>query len=459
MIRSKLNLLGLIFLLTVAADVNADPVIQYRAKNFTTAYEEWSVMAEQGDPIAQYNLAVMDMNIQGPLASTDQIGMWLDKSCAQNFALACVDLGLLREIGFSISQDTHAAFKLFSKASELGNPLAQNKLGNYYEEGTGMAKDWPKAEFWYLKSAQQGNLASMNNLGLHFKQNGDIAKAIDWLERASQANLSILIAQQKSPFLADGKTLNNLRGMGFYVDPNVNEPLYSAQFNLAAIYDFAEAPYQNKAKAHKWYEQSALQGFSDAQSNLAYLYSSGSVTGKPDFDKAFYWYSRATEQNNDMASYNLSFYYREGKAVQKDPEKALRLLSNVNGEHRPAAMRQIGDMYLWGELDKKDPEQAAEYFYRAAKAGDVPAQLQLAMLLVDSDSPPYNLEESFHWFMKAAEAENNDAQYNVAVSYLLGEGVSKNQKKGEAWMKKASENGNPHAIQYFKEPIGFKDDE
>ncbi len=63
MIHSKLNTFGLIFLLTISTHVNADPVAQYRAKNFTTAYEEWSVMAEQGDPIAQYNLAVMDMNI------------------------------------------------------------------------------------------------------------------------------------------------------------------------------------------------------------------------------------------------------------------------------------------------------------------------------------------------------------------------------------------------------------
>jgi hypothetical protein len=44
-------------------------------------------MAGQGDPIAQYNLAVMDMNMQGPLASTDPIGMWLERFCDQNIAV------------------------------------------------------------------------------------------------------------------------------------------------------------------------------------------------------------------------------------------------------------------------------------------------------------------------------------------------------------------------------------
>jgi uncharacterized protein len=459
MALSKLNLGAIIGLLTVAANINADPVAQYLANDFTAAYEEWSVMAEQGDPIAQYNLAVMDMNIQGPLASTDQIGIWLEKSCNQNFALACVDLGLLYEIGFIINKDTHAAFELFFKASKLGNPLAQNKLANYYEEGAGVDKDWSKAEHWYLKSAQQGNIASMNSLGLYFKESGDIPKAIEWLERASQTDLSILSEQKRSPFLQDGKTLNNLRGMGFYVDPNVDEALYIAQFNLAVIYDYGEEPYQNKSKALKLYEQSARQGFSDAQSNLGYLYSSGGVNGKPDFDKAFYWYSRAAEQNNNNASYNLSFYYRAGRSVQKDSEKALRLLSDVTGEHRPAAMKLIGDMYMLGELGKKNSERAAEYYYKAAIASHVPAQLELAKILLDSKSQPYNLEESFRWYLKAAEAEDIDGQYNVAVCYLLGEGVKKNKKKGEEWMKKASENGNPYAVEYFEEPVGFKDDD
>jgi uncharacterized protein len=460
MIFSKLNMGAIIGLLSVAANINADPVTQYLANDFTAAYQEWSVMASQGDPIAQYNLAVMDMNIQGPLASTDQIGMWLEKSCNQNFALACVDLGLLYEIGFIINKDTHAAFELFSKASKLGNPLAQNKLANYYEEGIGVAKDWSKAEYWYLKSAQQDNLASMNSLGLYYKEKGDMPNAIEWLERASQADLSLLSEQKKNPFLPDGMTLNNLRGMGFYVDPNVDEALYSAQFNLAVIYDYGEEPYQNKSKALKWYERSARQGFSDAQSNLGYLYSSGGVRGKPDYDKAFYWYSRAAEQNNNSASYNLSFYYRAGRSVQKDPEKALHLLSDVTGEHRPAAMKLIGDMYILGELGKKkNSERAAEYYYKAATAGNVPAQLELAKLLIDPKSPLYNLEDSFHWFLKAAEAGDIDGQYNVAVSYLLGEGVNKNKEKGEEWMKKASENGNRYAAEYFEEPVGFKDDE
>lgn len=72
---SKLNIGSLWLLLVITTNINADPVAQYRSKNFTAAYQEWHVMAEQGDPIAQYNLAVMDMNIQGPLASTDQIGV------------------------------------------------------------------------------------------------------------------------------------------------------------------------------------------------------------------------------------------------------------------------------------------------------------------------------------------------------------------------------------------------
>jgi TPR repeat protein len=84
--------------------------------------------AEQGDRVAQYNLAVMSLKGQG------------------------------------VQQDAEAAFQWCSAAAEQGLPEAQLQLGDLCGTGAGTPQDRAAALFWYEKASAQGNLAAAARL-------------------------------------------------------------------------------------------------------------------------------------------------------------------------------------------------------------------------------------------------------------------------------------------------------
>lgn len=444
-------LASLLLFLTLAPLAQADPVKLYLAKDYYAAYAEWEVMANNGDRVAQYNLGVMDLDMKGPLADLTLPGKWFEKSCSQNMAVACFDLALLHEIGFGVIKDSHAAFKFASKAAELGSSLGQNKLGEYYGEGFGVAGDKEKSLYWYKLSAESGEVASMNSLGVYYKEEAhDLEKAIEWFEKAASTDLHTITEKKKRKFLDDGMTLNNLRGMGMYVDTDSDEALYIAQHNLGIVYDRVNSPYQDRKKARAWYERAAQQGYADAQFNLAYLYYAGQG-GSEDFDKAFYWFSQASKQNIEAATFNVAIMQLNGKGTRKDTNKAIEALKDTYGDFKPDAYDQLGDIYFNGEGVKKDEQQGGEWYAKAAELGSTPAQRKLGHILGDKKSKFYNPEESFYYYEKAANGGDAEAQYETARRYLSGEGVEKDLQKSSYWMRQASENGNDAAAKFLEE--------
>lgn len=63
-------------------------------------------------------------------------------------------LGELYFRGLVVDRNYLEAVKLWKTAANRGLPMAQNNLGNMYEEGLGVEKDCSTALFWYKKAAQ-----------------------------------------------------------------------------------------------------------------------------------------------------------------------------------------------------------------------------------------------------------------------------------------------------------------
>lgn len=62
------------------------------------------------------------------------------------------------------------AKKYYTEEAELGNPVAQNGLGNLYYLGLGVPIDHMKASSWYFAAASQGFGAAQLNLGHLYSQ-------------------------------------------------------------------------------------------------------------------------------------------------------------------------------------------------------------------------------------------------------------------------------------------------
>ena len=93
----------------------------YDTVDFTTALQNWRLLAEQGDVHAQYNL------------------------------------GWLYQQRDGVPQDYAEAISWYRKAAEQGFAWAQNNLGLMYEQGVGIPQDYAVAHMWY-------NLADANGL-------------------------------------------------------------------------------------------------------------------------------------------------------------------------------------------------------------------------------------------------------------------------------------------------------
>jgi uncharacterized protein len=93
----------------------------YQKGDYVGAAKEWRPLAEQGDPIAQFNL------------------------------------GLLYLDGHGVPQSYMEAANWFRRAAEQDYPQAQHNLGAMYGSGQGVKRDYVQAYKWLNICAAKGN--------------------------------------------------------------------------------------------------------------------------------------------------------------------------------------------------------------------------------------------------------------------------------------------------------------
>jgi TPR repeat protein len=103
-------------------------------------------------------------------------------------AEAAYHLGMMKHLGLGGPKDDKAAFELFKKAADAGDPLAAFKLGDYYGKADNGQVEPDKAEALRLKTiaAEAGYaLAQYDVARLHFEAD-QTDLALEWLLRAAQ---------------------------------------------------------------------------------------------------------------------------------------------------------------------------------------------------------------------------------------------------------------------------------
>lgn len=128
--------------LAQTSDTADSGLAAYEQGDYATAVREWSILAEQGDKWAQFNLGLLYTNGQG------------------------------------VAQDYQEAVRRYRMAAEQGLADAQNSLGALYGRGLGVAQDYLEAARWYRLSAEQGNAWAQYNLGVAYA-NGEGVKKDD----------------------------------------------------------------------------------------------------------------------------------------------------------------------------------------------------------------------------------------------------------------------------------------
>lgn len=144
-----------------------------------------TMKAEQGDAVAQYNLAEKYYNGVGISLNYEKAVYWYKKAAGQGNLDAEYSLGFCYKNGKGVFKNFRRAVKLLKHAAEQGHANAQDCLAHCYSDGEGVFKDVRLAMYWWEKAAEQGHAEAQSCLGISYYMNyRNLSKATYWLEKA-----------------------------------------------------------------------------------------------------------------------------------------------------------------------------------------------------------------------------------------------------------------------------------
>lgn len=124
--------------------------------------------AKNGDPEAQYSLAVMYSNGIGMRQDAHLAGEWYLSAARQGHADAQYNLAVQYTLGEGVERDYQAAVAWYHKAAAQEHASAQNNLGIMYENGLGVETDDVVAETCFAHAARNGSDQALYNLGRRY---------------------------------------------------------------------------------------------------------------------------------------------------------------------------------------------------------------------------------------------------------------------------------------------------
>lgn len=178
----------------------------------------------------------------------------------------------------------------------------------------------------------------------------------------------------------------------------------------------------------------AANGDKIAQYHLANLLLSKNVDEKYN-DKIFYWYQQSAEQGYAEAEFALSIIYSE----RGDSQQSLIWLEKAAKQNHTKSQYKLGIDYLFGFGVEVDNSKALYFLEKSAEQDYIPAQVELGNLYLTTSglgSDLDNYKKGLYWYKKAAEKNNAFAQLNLGIIEM----AQSNYQQALLWLNQACNN-------------------
>ncbi len=347
-------------------------------------------LAENGDPISQWEIGVLYQNPFDALPRDDKKGFeWIKKAAEAGCVQAQAKLAALYENGTGVEVDLHEAFKWTKLAAESGAAVSMQRLADVYWFGessklgkvAGIEEDEAEAGKWYEKAADAGFPWSMFQMGV-FCLSGqgtvsqDSRRGFQYLKKAAELadkynhRYKSLVHLWLGRCYRDGEgTDQDLQLAKTHLikaaDKEVNAQLELGQLHKYGLNDYAEA--------RKWFQKAADQGNIEAKKELGWLYKNGEGVNQ-NFSKALQLFEEAAEEGNADAQTALGLMYDNGEGVPQDYEEAAEWYEKAVEQNYAPAMYYLGTSYFYGTGVEEDEDYAYQLLRQAADMGFEPAQ-------------------------------------------------------------------------------------
>ncbi|KAL3835604.1 hypothetical protein ACJIZ3_010340 [Penstemon smallii] len=141
--------------------------------------------AELGDPAGQCNLAIS--YLQADSQNTKEAIEWLYKASVAGHVRAQYQLALCLHQGRVVGQSLQEAARWYLRAAEGGYVRAMYNTSLCYSMGEGFVQSHRSARKWMKRAADRGHSKAQFEHGLGLFSEGDMMKAVVYLELATRA--------------------------------------------------------------------------------------------------------------------------------------------------------------------------------------------------------------------------------------------------------------------------------
>ena len=314
--------------------------------------------------------------------------------------------------------DLEKARELLGKAATEGHALAQDVLGNMYEDGDGAEKDIHTAADLYFRSAEQGCSAGMFDLGMlcldgrgvpkdEFRAFSLIRKSAEDGDPDRMFMLSVLYKKGIGTEKNEGEALRLLRTAADSGSPE-------AKANLGAMMLSGDGLPKDESEAFRLLKEAAEDGECSAMCNLGMMYEGG-ISAEKNLDAALAYYRQAADLGYSPAYYHMAVLAGEGSIGLEniDPDGLIAGTAEGGG---PEAVAALGEAYYFGDSVAPDMDLAAQYF-RAGTDLDVPSCMyNLGMMIIRGEAEAEYDGEEYDLIMAAADAGYGPAEELVSRS-------------------------------------------
>ncbi|MDS1821269.1 tetratricopeptide repeat protein [Vibrio parahaemolyticus] len=221
----------------------------------------------------------------------------------------------------------------------------------------------------------------------------------------------LLLTITPTPLLATDTNLSNLETQ--QVVYKISDTDLKDKLELSKAYLFGQGKEQDVEQGFSMLLELSLQGYAEAQSDLAELF----VFSIQDDKEAVKWYRKAAEQGHADAQHNLGTMYNQGKGVPKNDKEAVK------------------------------------WYRKAAEQGHAEAQFQLGLMHTYGVGVLENHKKGLSWLRKAAEQEHATAQKLIGTMYVLGLGTPQNKTKAYMWFALSKYNGDKEASELMNNSL------
>ena len=125
--------------------------------DYATAFQEFSVAAEAGLDLAQYNLGILYYTGRGVERDLGLSYRWTRAAAEQGHAAAQANLGSLYLAGDGVEQNSEQGVAWLERAARGGNAPAAFSLANFHRDGDHTPRDLIKAHAWAVQAEHLGH--------------------------------------------------------------------------------------------------------------------------------------------------------------------------------------------------------------------------------------------------------------------------------------------------------------